>query len=286
MPVRRGDQGGGGGPSRFLSLFRRMRADADPVRLVHTAGDEPPSPDAKSPHDTINESDSEYDPDGDRLRASREDNPFLRRLSEDCLDDRGPGEHEPPRRRTSSAGAGDPLSDAQLHSRLVRSPPPSRSRRRTSPFFEIHEKAKIVVIPTSQLRPLKTRQREDVMDRNLQYILKTQQALPVRRDPSADQALSRRLSGATAPPLAPRAISALSVRSGRLSTDRTFDQLSAAALSVSFESKDQLRTSNARERLRYSLDNTPRASPQPSSGGTSSGSNSTETEHLLKPKVS
>ncbi|KAF0301343.1 hypothetical protein FJT64_026348 [Amphibalanus amphitrite] len=148
--------------------------------------------------------------------------------------------------RQSSAGAGDPLSDAQLHSRLVRSPPPSRSRRRTSPFFEIHEKAKIVVIPTSQLRPLKTRQREDVMDRNLQYILKTQQALPVRRDPSADQALSRRLSGATAPPLAPRAISALSVRSGRLSTDRTFDQLSAAALSVSFESKDQLRTSNAR----------------------------------------
>ncbi|KAF0294868.1 hypothetical protein FJT64_007503 [Amphibalanus amphitrite] len=175
MPVRRGDQGGGGGPSRFLSLFRRMRADADPVRLVHTAGD-----------------------------------------------------------------------DAQLHSRLVRSPPPSRSRRRTSPFFEIHEKAKIVVIPTSQLRPLKTRQREDVMDRNLQYILKTQQALPVRRDPSTDQALSRRLSGATAPPLAPRAISALSVRSGRLSTDRTFDQLSAAALSVSFESKDQLRTGNAR----------------------------------------
>ena len=37
------------------------------------------------------------------------------------------------------------------------------------------------VIPTSQLRPLKTRQREDVMDRSLQYILKTQQALPVRR---------------------------------------------------------------------------------------------------------
>ena len=47
--------------------------------------------------------------------------------------------------RQSSAGAADPLSDAALHSRLVRSPPPSRARRRAAPFFEIHEKAKIVV---------------------------------------------------------------------------------------------------------------------------------------------
>ena len=48
--------------------------------------------------------------------------------------------------RQSSAGAGDPLSDAELHPRLVRSPPPSRNRRRTAPaFFQIHEKANIVV---------------------------------------------------------------------------------------------------------------------------------------------
>ena len=40
MPVRRGEPGGAAsGPARFLSLFRRMRADSDPVRLVHTAGD-------------------------------------------------------------------------------------------------------------------------------------------------------------------------------------------------------------------------------------------------------
>ena len=37
MPVRRGEAGGG--PARFLSLFRRLRQDSDPVRLVHTAGD-------------------------------------------------------------------------------------------------------------------------------------------------------------------------------------------------------------------------------------------------------
>ncbi|XP_037069362.1 uncharacterized protein LOC119090626 [Pollicipes pollicipes] len=134
------------------------------------------------------------------------------------------------------------LDDAELHP-----PPGAGGRLSPSHFFQIHEKAKIVVIPTSHLRPIKTRRREEVMDRSLQYILQTQRALPIRRELAAEERLSRTMCGPTAPPRAPRALSAVSCRSGRLSTDPAFDRVPTDMLSASFDSKETLRREAAKE---------------------------------------
>ncbi|XP_037092308.1 uncharacterized protein LOC119112299 isoform X3 [Pollicipes pollicipes] len=194
MPTKLGDQATTPTTKRknaslgfFSNIFKRKREEPDPAQVVHSAGEEPPSPReagavsddaAPGPEPIVN-----IEQDLQRLQMSRQDNPFLQRLhssreelpDEDQTDDSQLVVQDP--------ACNKELALAEIHSHLVRSPPPIAWPRSIKfDFGDIHESARIVeVVPRSNLRPLASKERDEVMDQCLQDILQTQRSLPLQK---------------------------------------------------------------------------------------------------------
>ncbi|XP_037092309.1 uncharacterized protein LOC119112299 isoform X4 [Pollicipes pollicipes] len=233
MPTKLGDQATTPTTKRknaslgfFSNIFKRKREEPDPAQVVHSAGEEPPSPReagavsddaAPGPEPIVN-----IEQDLQRLQMSRQDNPFLQRLhssreelpDEDQTDDSQLVVQDP--------ACNKELALAEIHSHLVRSPPPIAWPRSIKfDFGDIHESARIVeVVPRSNLRPLASKERDEVMDQCLQDILQTQRSLPLQKASTVDETFTGRLSPCRSPPKAPPSVRCLSPRRGRTPPDR------------------------------------------------------------------
>ncbi|KAF0293716.1 hypothetical protein FJT64_008545 [Amphibalanus amphitrite] len=234
MPTRMGEQAATPTVKRkngfFSSIFKRKRDENDPAHMVRTAGDAPLSPPADRDGAELHMM-ADMEEDLQKLQMSRQDNPFLQQLQSSADDLVAPDdETDDARLVVTESGNSRQLALAEIHSHLVRSPPPipwPRSSQKFS-FDDLHEPARIVVcievIPRSNLRPLAAKDRGQVMDQCLQDILQTQRCIPLQKASAVDETFTGRLSPRTSPLRAPLNVRQLSPRRGKLlSADRPSD---------------------------------------------------------------
>nr|XP_045582109.1 uncharacterized protein LOC123745540 [Procambarus clarkii] len=137
--------------------------------------------------------------DMEAIRLSRQDNPYLQRVADShtSLNDEDPapgvtgGQHEDRAHLVTQESQEGVLSLSEVHQHLIRSPPPtSLPKTLAKNLFVFPTTSKTPPPSSSQgegsrrsgsLKPLVTRQHEDVLDHHLRQILHTQRQLVVSR---------------------------------------------------------------------------------------------------------